>query len=93
MEIQDVEKLAALARISLSDEEKQSLLHDMQGILEYVKQVEGVEIADMVPEYPLRNAWREDALDDKKFSRESIVAQFPDSQGGFLKTKKILNND
>ena len=39
MEIKDVEKLAELAKIELSEEEKVKLLADMQGILDYVKQI------------------------------------------------------
>ncbi len=39
MEIKDVEKLAALARISLSDAEKPKLLAEMNNILAYVEQI------------------------------------------------------
>ncbi len=90
MDIKDVEKLAELARIELSEDEKKSLLKDMQGILEYVKIIESVEVKDATPEYKLYNVWREDAMDSREFSGEFIVGQFPDSQDNFLKVKKIL---
>jgi aspartyl-tRNA(Asn)/glutamyl-tRNA(Gln) amidotransferase subunit C len=92
MEIKDVENLAELARLELSEEEKKSLLHDMGGILEYVKVIESVEIDDVNPKYDVYNAWRQDiprGLGDE-FSQKEIIAQFPHSQNGFLKVKKII---
>jgi aspartyl-tRNA(Asn)/glutamyl-tRNA(Gln) amidotransferase subunit C len=90
MDIKDVENLADLARIELSLEEKQEILKDMKGILEYVKVIEGVQVEDVKPEYKLKNAWREDEIIPREFSPELVTEQFPDSQNGFLKVKKIL---
>ncbi len=90
MDIKDVENLANLARIELGEEEKVALLKDMQGILEYVKVIESVEIEDGEVEYAVHNVWREDASDDREFSSELIIGQFPASKDGFLKVKKIL---
>ena len=90
MDIKDVENLADLARIELSLEEKQEILKDMKGILEYVKVIEGVQVEDTKPEYSLKNVWREDILGSREFSKDLITEQFPDSQDGFLKVKKIL---
>ncbi len=90
MEIKDVENLANLARLELSEEEKNDLLNDMKGILDYVKQIESVKLDEVTPEYNLTNAWREDVSEPREFSRELIIGQFPDAQDGFLKVKKIL---
>jgi aspartyl-tRNA(Asn)/glutamyl-tRNA(Gln) amidotransferase subunit C len=90
MEIKDVENLAELAKIELSEEEKKQVLSDMDGILGYVKQIELVEVPDIQPEYEHRNIWREDDILTVEFSREEIISQFPDSQDGFVKVKKIL---
>ncbi|MEK7564448.1 MAG: Asp-tRNA(Asn)/Glu-tRNA(Gln) amidotransferase subunit GatC [Patescibacteria group bacterium] len=90
MELKDVENLANLARIELDEEEKKSLLTDMQGILEYVKQIESVEVEDIEPDYKVHNVWREDTLEPRNFSKELILEQFPDTQDNFLKVKKIL---
>ena len=90
MNIKDVENLAELAKLGLSDEEKQKLLKDMEGILAYVKQIEEVNVGDTKYEDTLHNVWREDVLEPRDFSRELILKQFPDSQDGFLKVKKIL---
>ena len=93
MDIKDVENLALLARIELSEEEKKELLSDMKGILDYVKQIESVKVEEVESEYNIKNAWREDVLRPRTkddFSLEIIKEQFPDSEGDFLKVKKIL---
>jgi len=90
MDIKDVENLAELARIELSLDEKKTILKDMGGILEYVKQIEKVEIGNVPEEFGVKNVWREDKIESREFSHELIVGQFPDQQDGFLKVKKIL---
>ena len=90
MDIKDVENLANLARIELGEEEKNSLLHDMESILGYVKQIEDIKIEDTKTEYNINNVWREDEIVPREFSSELITGQFPDNQDGFLKVKKIL---
>ncbi len=97
MEIKDVENLAEMSKIELSEEEKAQILKDMDGILAYVKQVENVEIPDGLfsdpnqVEHKLRNIWREDeAPVGAEFSAELIAGQFPDKDGDFLKVKKVL---
>ena len=90
MEIKDVENLAELARIELSNEEKQPFLKDFDSILGYVKQIESTEGVEVETEYKLKNVWREDEVVSRGFSHELIIKQFPDSKDEFLKVKKIL---
>ena len=90
MEIKDIENLAELAKIELSDIEKKTLLKELGDILAYVKQIESVKVDDIPAEYNLKNVWREDKIGSSTFSKELITEQFPDSQDGFLKVKKIL---
>jgi aspartyl-tRNA(Asn)/glutamyl-tRNA(Gln) amidotransferase subunit C len=90
MDKKDIEKLAELAKIELSDKEKKGLLKDLDGILDYVKQVGEVEVKDSEIEYKNRNVWREDEIKPSVFSPDLIIKQFPDSQDNFVKVKKIL---
>jgi aspartyl-tRNA(Asn)/glutamyl-tRNA(Gln) amidotransferase subunit C len=96
MQIKDVENLAELAKIELTEEEKKGLLSDMEGILNYVGEIQKVDlptqagVEDIVPEYKNRNIWREDKLEERDFSAEIIKEQFPDSKDGFVKVKKIM---
>ncbi len=90
MDIKDVENLAELSKIELTQEEKEGLLKDMEGILAYVKQIQDIDVPDIEPEYEHRNIWREDEFVERDFSIQIIKDQFPDSQDGFVKVKKIL---
>ncbi len=95
MEIKDVENLAELAKLELPESEKDSILKDMQGIVEYVKVIEQVEVGDSHPEYTQKNIWREDEPRKKgegydAYPKDLLTKQFPESRDGFLKVKKIL---
>jgi len=90
MEIKDVEVLAELARIELSEDEKKEILADMESILGYVKQVEEAEVENVAIKNDLYNVWREDTIKPREFDDRLIKDQFPDSEDGFLKVKKIL---
>ncbi len=90
MDIKDVENLAELAKIELSEQEKVKLLEDVQGILDYVKVIGEVDVAEIEPNYKSHNVWREDEVRSSLFSRDLIIKQFPEEHDGFLKVKKIL---
>lgn len=90
MNIKDVEALADLARLEMSEDEKKEILKDMESILRYVKAVEKAETGNGEQEYKIYNVWREDQTEPREFSRDIITEQFPDAKDGFLKVKKIL---
>ncbi|MBP9715172.1 MAG: Asp-tRNA(Asn)/Glu-tRNA(Gln) amidotransferase subunit GatC [Candidatus Pacebacteria bacterium] len=91
MEIKDVEALAELSKLELTQEEKEKILSDMEGILAYIKQIEEVDVPEIDTKYENHNSWREDTFrEEKDFSLELIAEQFPDSKDGFVKVKKIL---
>lgn len=91
MNIKDVDNLAELAKLELTQEEKEKILSDMGSILAYVKQIEDVEVGEMDVDYEHRNIWREDELMEKNDSSYDLVTkQFPDSLDNFVKVKKIL---
>lgn len=90
MLIKDIENLAELAKIELTQIEKENLLKDMDSILDYVKQIESVQVSDIKLEYVNKNIWREDEQEERVFSRDLIISQFPDRYDTFVKVKKIL---
>lgn len=92
MQLKDVENLAELAKLELTQEEKEKILKDLDGILAYVKQIEEVEVDDIDVSHEHRNSWREDVpmVGVPDFDRGLILEQFPDSQDNFVKVKKIL---
>ena len=92
MNIQDVEKLAQLARIDISEGEKEELLKDLQGILGYIDQVQAVSV-DMGEREAgeLRNVMREDVNPHEPgVYTEKILASAPATENGYVKVKQIL---
>ena len=63
MELSDIEKLAKLSRLTLTEEEKSGFLNDLKNILEYVGEIK--EVAEKSNEKvvgELRNVMREDNI-------------------------------
>lgn len=98
MELEDIKKLANLARIDMSDEEMEGLAKDLDAILAYVGQVQEVSklgkneaLHDNPLNYFLQNVMREDVVINKRGEyTEQILADAPDTQDGYLKVKQIM---
>ncbi len=93
LDIKDIEKLAKLARIKLTDSEKESLLKEIDPILGYVAQLKEVtsklDEEKKVGEH--RNITREDLdLNEPGFITADVIKNMPDSKDNYLKVKKIL---
>lgn len=91
----EVKKLAALARISVSDEALPKLAAEFESILAYVGQLDGLKLAGKKNERPpVRNVLREDGEphESGKYT-EAITAQFPERDGDYLKVKQIIQHD
>ena len=98
MQLEDIKKLANLARIDMDEEEMEGLAKDFDAILAYVGQVQEVSKLNKVESlhekqenYFLKNVMREDIATNKSGEyTERILADAPDIQDGFLKVKQIL---
>lgn len=94
--IADVQKLAALSRITLADDELEKFTSEFDAILAYVGQLEKLEIpSGFVKEKPfLRNVMREDGEPHAPGrDTEKIVAQFPVQEGNALVVKQIISHE
>lgn len=97
---EDVNNLANLARISLSEEEKDKLQKDMESILGYVSELQKAptpndsEVDRQNPEnYYLKNVMREDdGAFESGLNTETILSQAPKRKGDYFVTKKILGD-
>ena len=85
-----MENLAELARLELTDKEKEKILIDLDSILKYVQQIKKVKVGKVQPTFQLFNVWREDEEKTREFTKDGILEQFPEKHGDFLKVKKIL---
>lgn len=89
----EIEKLAELSRIEISNEEKDSLLKDLQRILEYVDQIKEVKIPSdrtASPAHPLNVMRADEKPHEKGLYTEAILREMPETEGGYLKVRKIL---
>lgn len=89
----EVEKLAALARIELSPDEREKLRKDMESILGYVEQVQKVSEAVERGKKAdtLRNVMREDrSPHESGIFTETLLGAAPQREGQYVKVKKIL---
>jgi len=89
----DVQHLAQLSSLALSDQEVDDLRTDIDGILEYVDQLQELDTTGIEPTYQvtdLDNVWRDDTIDDYGINRDDLIALAPDSLGGQIKVPKVL---
>ncbi len=89
----DVQHLAQLSSLHLSDDEVDGLQQDIGNILQYIQQLgeldtEGVEPTYQVTE--LENVWREDEVIDDHITREQLLALAPESADNQVKVPKVL---
>jgi len=92
IEKKDVEKLAELSRIDISEKEKGMLIKDLDAILGYVSEVQEVVTGEIEPEAgQSRNIMREDNVSHKsgEFTKD-IMEDAPNTKDGYIKVKKIL---
>ena len=90
--IKDVEHLAGLARIEVSDSEKEILRSDLEEILEYVSQITDITAELGTPAVgELRNVMREDVEPHQSgIFTEDILKQAPSRDGNKVFVKKIM---
>lgn len=91
--VEDIEKLAALSRLKLSEEEKAGLTKDMGAILAYVDQLKkvSVSLSDEPALGAVRNALREDkVLHEPNAFTEALLSLAPKREGEYVKVKKVL---
>lgn len=96
LERKDIDNLANLARIALSESEKDKLQKDMEAILGYVSELQkapGLAEEHLPENYYLRNVMRED---EEPFTAgtntETILSQAPKRKGDYYVVKKILGD-
>lgn len=105
MKLEEIKKLANLARIDMGEEEMIGIAHDFDSILAYVGQVQ--EAAKLMKddfqtldvgnsgrptsEPQLKNVMREDIATIKPGEyADRIIEEMPNKEGRYLKVKQIL---
>lgn len=89
----EIEKIASLARLRVKKEEFENLKKDFLKILEFVEKLKEVKIEEKtdLSFFKLSENFRKDEEEAQDwFDFEKLLSQFPQKEGRFLKTKKIL---
>ena len=88
----EVEQVARLARLALTDAEKEKMRRELDGILTYIDKLRAVDTEGVPPTsraVPTTNVMRED--DPKpSFPREDMLANAPDRAGELFRVPKII---
>ena len=90
---EDILHLAELSSFSLSEEEIKSLGKDLKGIIEYISQLDQLDVADVEPTYQvfeMENVWREDEIIEQDASREELLALTKEQKDYQIKVPKVL---
>jgi len=89
---QEVEKIAKLSRLELSDKEKEKFANQLSDVLNYVEKLkevdtENVEITAQVT--GLENVYRDDKMEQCDFQRE-LIKQAAETEEDLIKTKSVF---
>ena len=88
----EVEHIAELAKLSLTDEEKERFGEQLSAILEYAEVLQRLDTEAILPTatvLPLRNVMAADQV-RPSLPREDVLANAPEAEGGCFKVRAIL---
>lgn len=88
----DVAHVAALARLSLTDEELDRFTGQLARVIEHARDVAALDVAGVAPTahpVPIRNVLRPD-VPEPCLERDVVLAQAPDVEDGRFKVPRIV---
>jgi aspartyl-tRNA(Asn)/glutamyl-tRNA(Gln) amidotransferase subunit C len=95
--VADVERVAELANLELEPDESKSMVHDLNAILDYVAQLNELDIAGIVPlaqVSELNGASDPDTLradaNRPSLDRSVVMNGAPETDGAFFKVPKVI---
>jgi len=89
---EEVEHVAHLARLGLSEEEVGTLQEQLSAILEHMRTINELDTSHIEPTaqvIPLRNVMRDDEP-APSLSREQVLSNAPDRDGDFFRVPPVL---
>jgi aspartyl-tRNA(Asn)/glutamyl-tRNA(Gln) amidotransferase subunit C len=89
----DVLVLAKLSRLQFADDEFKHIAKEIEAILEYVAQLQSVDLKDYKPTYQvtgLKNVMRPDEPFEYGVSAEELLKNAPATHDGYIKVRRVL---
>ena len=90
---EEVLKLAQLARLALSDEEIEEFQGELSDILQYVEQLQQVDISGLKPTNQvtgLTNVMRDDTVRDYGYQPKDLLKNVPEVQDDMIKVNRMV---
>lgn len=90
---EDVLHLAELSDISLSEEQIEPLIKDLDNIVNYFSQLDELNTENVEPTYQcfdMQNVWREDVIEDFEAKRDDLLSLTVESEDNQIKVPKVL---
>lgn len=94
IDIQVVEKIADLAKLSLTEDEKKKYAVQIEDILEYFNQLSQIDTSNIKPlshVHEMTNVFREDHHADS-LSKEEVFKNAPDRFGDYFRVPKVIKD-
>lgn len=91
--VDEVKKIALLARIGLQEEEIARHQKSLSGILDYFEQLRSVSVEDIdsSDEKTLQNIYRDDVVAEcDEVVRKHILKNAPETKDGFIQVKSVF---
>jgi len=95
LSVEDVRKVARLARLSMGQAKLARLTPQLESILEYVAKIGEVDVTGVPPmahALPLANVLREDVV-APSLPIEKVLQNAPQTDGRFFKVPKVIGGD
>lgn len=92
---EEVQHVAWLARLQLTDEEIETFREHLSAILEYAQMLMDIDVSDVPPTatvLPMRNVMREDEV-RPSLPRDVVLANAPDKQDGYFRVRAVLGDE
>lgn len=89
---EDVENVALLSRLSVSEDEMDKNIKELSDFLEYVDRLQQVDTENVAPTahvLPLKNVFREDVV-KPSLDRDAALSNAPEKDNGYFRVPKIL---
>jgi len=91
---EDVQHIAKLARLSLTEKEIRKFQKELSSILDYIEKLKEVDISKTEPtshSIEVKNVTRSDEEKEKlKTKKEKLLELAPETKDGYLKVKSIF---
>jgi aspartyl-tRNA(Asn)/glutamyl-tRNA(Gln) amidotransferase subunit C len=88
-----VEQLAKLARVGLTNKEIEALSLEMSAILDYAKRLDEVDVNGVEPTSQvtgLVDVTRIDEVERSEITRDELLSNTQNTEDGFIKVKAVL---